>query len=334
MPKSFSCIDIVRHGEDDGVLTPVRCPLRMPDAQDVLIKVAAAGVNRADVKQRKGVYPMPPNAPSVPGLEVSGTVVNVGTATSRWHVGDKVCALVIGGGYAEYCLVPEVQCLPIPRGMSLQHAAALPEVMFAIWTSLFEQARLMPEESVLIHGGASGYGTTAIQLAKAFGSRVITTAGTDDKCRVCIELGVDRAVNYKTQDFVPAVHEFTGNRGVNVIVDMVGAPYLERNLEALAVEGRLTYIAYGEGRIASFDIQRLMLRRQTLTGSTSRHRSVEEKGRIARTLEQKVWPLLDDRRVRPIISQVFSLADAASAHAHLEGGNNVGKVLLVPEEIR
>jgi putative PIG3 family NAD(P)H quinone oxidoreductase len=293
-----------------------------------LIRVAASGVNRADVKQRQGVYPMPADAPRIPGLEVSGTIARVGEAVSEWRVGDMVCALVVGGGYAEYCLAPAVQCLPIPAALTAVEAAALPEALFTVWISLFEQASLQPGERLLVHGGASGIGTTAIQLATAFGAQVFTTAGTAAKCEACVRLGARRAINYREEDFVAAMMAATGGEGVDVVLDMVGAPYIERDLDVLATGGRLSYISYVAGRAATFDIQRLMLRRLHITGTTLRHRSIADKGRIATLLRRRVWPLLEEGRIRPVISEVFPLEQAAAAHRQLEGDGNVGKIVL------
>ncbi len=329
LPQDMLCVAIAE-SDKGGTLRACRRPLPVPGPREVLIEIAAAGVNKADVKQRRGVYPMPPGAPDVPGLEVSGVIVAAGRSVRRWRVGDAVCALVLGGGYAQYCVAPELQCLRAPAGWSLRDAASLPEAAFTVWTSLIEQARLRAGERVLVHGGAGGIGAAAVQIAKALGCEVITTAGSDQKCEFSLRLGADFAINYRTQDFVSEVVQITGGEGVNVIMDVVGAPYLERNMAALAAGGRLAFVSYEAGRDASFDIQKLMLRRLILTGSTVRHRNVREKGRIARALERSIWPYMESGRYVPVVTKVLPLAQAAKAHAHLESGNNIGKILLTP----
>lgn len=295
---------------------------------EVLIHVAAAGVNRPDILQRKGGYPPPPGASPILGLEVAGTIEGLGTGVTRWKVGDSVCALLAGGGYAEYCVAPEPQCLPMPHGLSAIEAAALPETFFTVWTNLFQRARLAAGEVVLIHGGTSGIGTAAIQLARAFGARVFATAGSSVKCEACRELGAELAINYHEADFTSAVLDATGGRGVDVILDMVGGPYFARNTAALAVEGRLVQIAFLQGSVVELDLRPIMVKRLTVTGSTLRMRSVAEKGAIAREVESRVWPLLAERTVRPVISHAFPLAEAAEAHRVMEASSHIGKLVL------
>jgi NADPH2:quinone reductase len=299
-----------------------------PGSREVLIKVHAAGVNRADVKQRAGDYPMPADAPDIPGLEVSGRIAALGGEVDRWAVGQEVCALVVGGGYAEYCVAPVGQCLPVPAGVSLLQAAALPEAVFTVWTALFEAAALRAGETVLIHGGASGVGSMAIQIAAALGSRPLATAGSSERCATCRELGAELAVDYREQDFVEAVRRHTGGYGVDVVLDMVGAPYAERNTQVLAPYGRLCYIAGDGGQDATFKVRDIMLKRLTITGSTLRHRSVEDKARVAAIVERKVWPLLAAGRIRPVVDRVFALDDVGQAHAAMEAGKVTGKILL------
>jgi NADPH:quinone reductase len=320
-------IEIRQPGEPD-VLVPVERPRPAPSASELLIKVAAAGVNRPDVMQRRGRYPPPPGAPDIPGLEIAGTVESLGPDVTGWRIGDNVCALVAGGGYAEYCVAPAPQCLPVPRGLDLVAAAAIPETFFTVWTNVFERGRLARGESILIHGGSSGIGTTAIQLAHARESRVFTTAGTAEKCAACEQLGAERAINYREADFVTAVRDLTGGRGVDVILDMVGGEYFARNIEVLALEGRLVAIATLRGATAELVIPTMMQRRLTLTGSTLRARPVAEKGAIARAVHANVWPLLESGRVKPIIYRTFPLVRAADAHRLLESGQHIGKLVL------
>ena len=321
-------IEIRQPGEPD-VLVPVERPRPDPGGGDVLIKVAAAGVNRPDVMQRQGRYPPPPGAPDIPGLEVAGTIAAVGPEASGWREGEAVCALVSGGGYAEYCVAPAPQCLPVPRGVDLAAAAAIPETFFTVWTNVFERGRLASGESLLVHGGSSGIGTTAIQLARARGSRVFATAGSAAKCAACEQLGAERAINYREADFVAVVRELTGGRGVDVILDMIGAEYFARNLDALAVEGRLVEIATQRGAKAELVIPVVMQRRLTITGSTLRPRSVVEKGAIARAVHANVWPLLESGAVKPVVFRTFPLARAADAHRLLESSEHIGKLVLI-----
>jgi putative PIG3 family NAD(P)H quinone oxidoreductase len=323
----MTIVEAVRPGAPD-VLVGAKRPVPVPGAGEVLIRVAAAGVNRPDLLQRQGKYPPPPGAPDIIGLEVAGTVVRTGPGADPWKVGDRVCALVAGGGYAEYCSAPAAQCLPIPAGFSMIEAAAMPETFFTVWTNVFERGRLQPGESLLVHGGSSGIGTTAIMLGKAFGATVYATAGNADKCAACERLGAVRAINYKTEDFVEVVRDLTRDRGVDVILDMVGGDYVARNLEALALEGRIVQIAFLRGTRAEINLTPLMQKRLTFTGSTLRPRTVEQKGAIARALHQHVWPKLEAGGVRPVIHATFPLVDAAKAHAELERGEHVGKIVL------
>jgi len=319
----------IREPGDPDVLVPVERPIPTPGSGEVLIKVAAAGVNRPDLMQRRGRYPPPPGASDIPGLEIAGTVDRLGSDVSPWKVGDDICALVAGGGYAEYCVAPAPQCLPVPRGLDIVSAAAIPETFFTVWTNVFERGRLAAGESILIHGGASGIGTTAIQLARARGARVFATAGSPDKCAACERLGAERAINYKETDFLEAVRAATGGRGVDVVLDMVGGDYFPRNIDALAVEGRLVEIATLRGAKAEITIPTVMQRRLTITGSTLRARAVAEKGAIAQAVRTHVWPLVESGAVKPIIHQTFPLADAAAAHRVLEAGAHIGKVVLI-----
>jgi putative PIG3 family NAD(P)H quinone oxidoreductase len=310
-----------------------------PGEGEVLISVQAAGVNRPDCIQRQGHYAPPPGVTDIPGLEVAGVVVAVGENVSgnnagenirQWKTGDKVCALVAGGGYAEFVTAPTVQCLEIPGSLGMTEAAALPETFFTVWTNVFERAGLKPGETLLVHGGSSGIGTTAIQIASKLGSKVITTAGSDDKCRVCKELGAERTVNYKEEDFVDAVKEFTGGIGVNVILDMVGGDYLARNIKALAPDGRHVSIAFLGGSKVEINFMPVMLKRLTLTGSTLRPLPIERKGEIARALEETVWPLIASAEIAPVIHATFPLQDAADAHTLMESSQHIGKIVLLP----
>jgi NADPH:quinone reductase len=310
------------------VLKPVERPSPEPGEGEVLIRVAAAGVNRPDVMQRRGLYPPPPGASDIPGLEVAGVVEHVGAGVSEWRGGDRVCALVSGGGYAEYVVAPAAQCLPVPEGLDFVAAAAIPETFFTVWTNVFERGHLQAGESALFHGGSSGIGTTAIQLAVARGARVFVTAGSDEKCRACERLGAERAINYKTEDFVAAVKALTGGTGVNLILDIVGKPYFDRNLVALAMDGRLVQIGLIEGSEATIDLRRLLGRRLTITGSTLRPRTVAEKGAIADALREQVWPLLESGRVKPVVYATVPLAKAAEAHRLMESSEHVGKIVL------
>ena len=327
LPTTMTVIQARQPGGPD-VLEPTVRGVPMAAAGEVLVKVAAAGVNRPDLMQRLGKYPPPQGASDILGLELSGVIVAVGANVSRWRVGDRVTALVAGGGYAEFVAVPAPQCLPVPRGLSMEEAAALPETFFTIWTNVFERGRLAAGESLLVHGGASGIGTAAIQLGRARGARVFATAGSREKCAACERLGADRAINYRDEDFVATLLDATRGRGVDVVLDMVGGDYVSRNLEVLAMDGRLLQIAFLHGPHADVNLSPLMRKRITFTGSTLRPRTVEEKGAIARALEREVWPLIESGEVRPVLHAVFPLADAALAHAELEAGHHVGKIVL------
>jgi len=310
------------------VLRVIQRPVPTPAVNEVLIEVAAAGVNRPDVLQRKGGYPPPPGASDIPGLEVAGTIVATGAGANTWKIGDRVCALVTGGGYAEYVVAPAPQCLPIPRGLTLVEAAGLPETFFTVWVNVFERAGLKGSETLLIQGGSSGIGVTAIQMARAFGHRVFVTAGSAEKCTACEKLGASRAINYRTEDFVAVVKELTGGKGVDVILDMVGGDYVPRELACLADDGRLSLIAFLGGTRATIDMTDILRRRLTITGSTLRARSVDVKGAIAQSLEQKVWPLIEAGRIKPVIYRTFRLEEASAAHALMESSAHVGKIIM------
>ncbi len=327
LPASMLAVAIAAPGGPEQLVT-TRRPLPEPGPGEVLIQVTAAGVNRPDCLQRQGNYAPPPGASDLPGLEVAGTIVALGSGVASWRMGDPVCALLTGGGYAEYCTAPALQCLPIPAGLSLQQAAALPETLFTVWSNVFDRARLQAGETLLVHGGTSGIGTTAIQLARALGARVITTVGSAEKVQPCLDLGAERVVCYRDEDFVQAAKAFTDNRGVDVILDMVGGDYMQRNLSALAVEGRLVFIAFLRGAKAELNLAPVLLKRLTITGSTLRARPVADKARIAAALHQTVWPLLEQGRIRPILDQVFPLDEAAAAHALMESNRHIGKILL------
>ena len=323
------CVEISSPGPPE-VLRPIDRPDPSPGAGEVLIRVAAAGVNRPDVMQRQGHYPPPPGATDIPGLEVAGTIEAVGADAGNWRVGDTVCALVAGGGYATKCVAPAVQCLPVPASLDFVSAAAIPETFFTVWTNVFERAGLKTGESLLVHGGASGIGTTAIQLAAARGSRVFATAGSPEKCRACEGLGAERAINYRSEDFVEVVRELTGGRGVDVVLDIVGGSYVNRDLAALAMDGRVVVIGFMEGEpTATVDLRRILGRRLTITGSALRPRSVKEKGDIAAALRREVWPLLERGVVKPIVDRTFPLPEAAAAHRLMESGAHFGKIVLV-----
>jgi NADPH2:quinone reductase len=326
LPERMTVIAISQPG-GPGVLTPESRPLPQPEAGEILVKIAAAGVNRPDVMQRMGLYPPPQGATNIPGLEIAGEVVGRGTGVTRWKIGDVVMALVVGGGYAEYCLAHGSHALQVPSNLSLIEAAAIPETFFTVWHNVFERGRLTAGETLLVHGGSSGIGTTAIQLAKAFGARVITTAGSAEKCAACVALGADVAVNYKTEDFVAATKKATGDRGADVILDMIGGEYIDRNYDA-AVEGRIVQIAFQASPRANVDFRRLMFKRLTHTGSTLRARSVTDKGAIARAVETKVLPVIAAGKVKPVIDSTFKLDDAAAAHARMERSAHIGKIVL------
>jgi NADPH2:quinone reductase len=327
LPKSMTSIAICEPGGPD-VLVPSNQPVPSPGEGEILVKVVAAGVNRPDVMQRQGHYPPPKGATEIPGLEIAGEVVDIGRGVKRWKLGDKVMALVVGGGYAEYCLAFEDHALPVPASLSMVEAAAIPETFFTVWYNVFERGKLAAGETLLVHGGSSGIGSTAIQLGKAFGARVITTAGTPEKCAACRKLGADLAIDYKTQDFVALTKEATEGRGAEVILDMVGGDYVGRNYEAAAVEGRIVQIAFLASSRVTVDLMRLMLKRLTHTGSTLRARGVADKTAIVRAVEAKVLPLIASGRVKPLIDSTFPLAQASAAHARMESGQHIGKIVL------
>lgn len=326
-PATMTVIEITEFGGPEKLSVAHR-PTPRPAPGELLIQVTAAGVNRPDCLQRQGGYPPPPGASDLPGLEVAGTVAALGAEVTDWRVGDAVCALLTGGGYAEYCVAPAAQCLPVPAGLSLIEAATLPETFFTVWTNVFDRARLQPGETLLVHGGTSGIGVTAIQLARALGSRVFATVGGDNKRQPCLDLGAERVINYREEDFVAVIKEVTQNRGVDVILDMVGGDYVQRNLSALAVEGRLVFIAFLRGAKVELNLAPVMMKRLTVTGSTLRARPVADKAPIAQALRQTVWPLLASGAIRPVIHQVFPLAEAAAAHALMESNRHIGKLVL------
>src|SRR3954468_441566 len=309
------------------VLRVADVPKPAPKPNEILVKVAAAGVNRPDVLQRMGQYPVPPEASPLPGLEIAGEVVEVGAAAKLWKHGDKVCALANGGGYAEYCAVPETQALPLPKNVSMVEAASLPETCFTVWGNVYDRGRLAPGETLLVQGGTSGIGVTAIQMAAATGNRVFATAGSDEKAAACVKLGAEKAFNYKTQDWVAEVRAATG-KGVNVILDMVGGDYVPKELKCLAEEGRLVFIAFLRGPKAELAIADVMQKRLTITGSTLRPRSAEFKGYIANNLREKIWPLIESGKIRPQVFKTFPLAEAAEAHRLMESSQHIGKIVL------
>lgn len=321
-------IDLPEHGGPE-VMQLAEGEKPTPAAGEVLIRVAAAGVNRPDIVQRMGLYPPPPGASPIMGLEVAGEIVALGDGVERWQQGDRVCALTNGGGYAEYVAVPANQCLPIPDGLCLLEAAALPETFFTVWSNVFDRAQLQAGEAFLVHGGSSGIGTTAIQLARNFGARVFATAGSDEKCAACEKLGAERAINYRSEDFVEVMREATGGRGADVILDMVGGDYIDRNIKTAAVDGRIVNIAYLQGASVQLNMLPVMLKRLTLTGSTLRPQSAAVKAAIANALETKVWPLIEAGRIRPQVAATFLLEQVADAHRLMESSGHIGKIVLV-----
>lgn len=327
IPTLMTAIEITQAG-GPLVLKPAKVTVPVPKDGEVLVRVVAAGVNRPDVLQRKGTYAPPADASPLPGLEISGEVVALGVNAKRFKLGDKVMALTAGGGYAQYCAVDEGSVLPVPTSLTMTEAAAIPETFFTVWHNVFERGGLKAGETLLIHGGSSGIGTTAIQLANQFGAYVIVTAGSDEKCEACLSLGADRAINYKTHDFVAEIKEATSGKGVDVILDMVGGDYVAKNYEVAAVDGRIVQIAFLNGARTEADFSKLMMKRLTHTGSTLRPRSLEFKAGIARALESKVWPLLADRTVVPVIDRIFPLIEAWRAHERMEEGSHVGKIVL------
>jgi len=328
VPQTMTHIEMTSPGGPE-VLRTTTGPVPVPKPDEVLIRVLAAGVNRPDVAQRSGSYPPPPGASPLLGLEVAGEIASVGAEVTQYKPGDRVCALTNGGGYAEYCVAPAPQCLPWPSGYDAVRAAALPENLFTVWANLFQGGRLAAGESTLIHGGSSGIGVTAIQLAREFGATAYATAGSAEKCAACVGLGAAAAINYRTQDFVEEIARLTGKRGVDVVLDMVGGPYLQRDLRALAIDGRLVLIAFLQGsKVENFDFVTVMTKRLTITGSTMRPRSTAQKGAIAAALREKVWPVLDAGRCGPVIDATFPLAEAAAAHRLMEASTHIGKIML------
>lgn len=335
IPASMRAVEITTFGAPEVLKIGSR-PVPQPRPGEVLIRVEAAGVNRPDVSQRKGNYPPPPGASDIPGLEIAGSIVAIGgnagsnadEGVTNWKLGDRVCALVTGGGYAEYCAAPALQCLPIPKGLSAIEAASLPETYFTVYPNLFERGRLAGKDTLLIQGGSSGIGVAAIQMAKAMGHTVFVTAGSDEKCRACVALGADRGINYRTEDFVAVVKEATGGRGVDVILDMVAGEYVDRELKVLADDGRLVLIALLGGAKSTLGMGDILRRRLTITGSTLRPRPIEFKGTVAAALRERIWPLLDSGKIKPVIYKTFALENAAGAHALMESSEHIGKIVL------
>lgn len=329
LPKTMNAVEIKEPGGPEVLVLGSR-PTPQPGHGEILIAVAAAGINRADCMQRNGSYPPPPGAPDILGLEVSGTVAAVGPGVARYAIGDQVCALINGGGYAEYCLAPADNALPLPNGIDVVAAGALPEVYFTVWANLYDRVWLKSGERLLVHGGSSGIGTAAIQLASALGTRVFATAGSAEKCAACESLGAERAINYREEDFVEIVGELTAGEGVDVILDMVGGDYVARNIKALREGGRLVHVATMTGHKVEISLTPIMVKGAYVTGSRLRPRSIEEKFQIARQLEQVAWPLLANGRIKPVVDSTFALADAAQAHARMETSQHIGKILLTP----
>jgi NADPH2:quinone reductase len=327
LPTRMTVIAIRAPGGPE-MLQPEERAVPAPGAGEILVKVAAAGVNRPDVRQREGNYPPPKGATDIPGLEIAGEVVALGAGVTRWKPGDKVCALVVGGGYAQYCLAYEPHALPVPPALSMVQAAAIPETFFTCWQNMFMRATVKPGDWVLVHGGTSGIGTTAIMLAKAFGARVITTAGSAEKCAAAKKLGADVAVNYKSEDFVAATKSATGGAGANLIVDIVGGDYVDRNYEAAAEQGTIAQVSFTGGPKATANFARMMQKRLIHTGSTLRPRTIAEKAAIARGIEDKVWPLVAAGKIRPVIDSTYPLAKASGAHARMETSQHIGKIVL------
>ncbi len=329
LPDVMTCIEIKEFGGPEG-LVPGKRPMPVPGADEVLIQVEAAGVNRPDIVQRQGNYAPPPGATDIPGLEVAGTVVRVGNGVAAPKVGDRVCALLTGGGYADHCLAKAALCLPFPKGYDALSAAAIPETFFTVWHNVFERGGLKAGETFLIHGGTGGIGSTAIQMAKAMGARVFATAGSAEKVKACEELGAERGINYREEDYVEVVRELTGGKGVNVILDVVGGDYLNRDVKAMAPGGRHVSIAFQQGAKVEFNFMPMMLKRLTFTGSVLRSQPTEEKARIARNLRETVWPMLDAGTMKPLIYKTFPLAEASKAHQLMESSQHIGKIMLLP----
>lgn len=327
LPETMTVIEIAEPGGPEVLVAATR-PLVRPGPGEVLIKVAAAGVNRPDVFQRRGIYPPPEGVTDVPGLEVAGTIVALGPGVDEWRTGDGVCALVAGGGYGEYCAAPAPQCLPVPGGLDMVQAASLPETFFTVWDNVVDRAGIRSGETLLVHGGASGVGTAAIQMAVVLGNRVFITARNDKKCRFCEDLGAERAINYQEEDFVEVVRGLTDGKGPDVILDMVGGDYIQRNIDLLAIEGRLVFIAFLKGPKAEVNFLPIMLKRLTVTGATLRPRSVAGKGAIARALRERIWPEIESGRIKPVVHATFPLAQASEAHRLMESGTHIGKIIL------
>lgn len=325
IPETMKCIEISEPGGPEALKLGTR-PVPEPGHGEILVKVASAGVNRPDVMQRQGVYPPPPGASDILGLEIAGTVAKVGAGVAEWREGDEVCALVTGGGYAEYCPAPAAQVLPVPEGVGLEHAGGLPETFFTVWTNVFDRAGLRAGERLLVHGGSSGIGTTAIQMASQLGARVFATAGSKEKCDACLALGAERAVNYREEDFVEALKEPTG--GMDVILDMVAGDYVQKNISLLRPEGRLVHIAFLGGHKVELNLMPTMLKRLSVLGSTLRPQSIEAKADIARALKESIWPLIGNGRIKPVVDSTFPLADAVKAHERIDGGEHIGKIIL------
>ena len=327
LPAKMRAVEIAKPGGPE-VLTPAERALPQPKPHEILVKVAAAGVNRPDILQRMGLYAVPPDASDLPGLEIAGTVAAIGADVKMWKVGDAVCALTHGGGSAEYCVTPEVQALPVPKGLSMTEAASLPETFFTVYSNVFDRGALKAGEVFLVQGGSSGIGVTAIQVAAAMGHRVFATAGSDEKCAACVKLGAEKAFNYKTQDWAEELKNATDGKGVNVILDMVGGDYVPKELKSLAVDGRLVMIAFLGGMKAEIDLSVVMSKRLQITGSTLRPRTIEFKGEVAKSLRERVWPLIDAGKIKPVIYKTFPLAEAAEAHKLMETSQHIGKIVL------
>ena len=332
VPETMTCIEITEPGGPE-VLQPTTRPVPEPGAGEVLVKVAAAGINGPDIYQRKGLYPPPPNVTDIPGLEIAGIVVGLGKDVKQWNIGDRLCALTAGGGYAEYCVAPEAQCLPIPKGLNFVRAAALPETFFTVWTNVFERAQLSNGESLLVHGGGGGIGTTAIQMASSLGARVFATEGNSEKCAACEKLGAERAIDYSVEDFVAVVKEATGGTGVDVILDIVGGDYIARNIACLARDGRLVNIAFRKGSKVELDLMPVMLKRLTLTGSTLRIQSIGRKAEIAVALRKNVWPLIEEGNIVPVIHEELPLEAADEGHRIMDAASHTGKIMLTVAEV-
>jgi len=327
LPAKMRAVEITKPGGPE-VLKVAERPVPQPKPHEILVKVAAAGVNRPDVLQRMGLYAVPPDASDLPGLEIAGTVAAVGANAKMWEVGDQVCALVHGGGYAEYCVVPEVQALPVPKGLSLTEAGSLPETFFTVYSNVFDRGGLKAGESFLVQGGSSGIGVTAIQMASAMGARVFTTAGTDEKCAACVKFGAEKAFNYKTGDWAEELKVATGGKGVNVILDMAGGDFVPKELKSLADEGRLVMIAFLRGMKTEIDLSVIMSKRLQVTGSTLRPRPIEFKGQVAKSLRERIWPLIDAGKIKPVIYRTFPLPEASEAHKLMETSQHIGKIVL------